>query len=531
MSGRGDKRKRPEQEAPNPIGRPPSQAAETEKVVLATVLFVPHAFLRVRSVLRVEHFFGEPHQLIFAAALDLARFGQPVDIETVKAQLHATDKLNVVGGVSYLGGLSEFAERGRELNILAYAKKIIDAWKKRQKQQWGAAFVAESFDAPDIDTFGAAKLKELSKIVHGNDGRMDLRHIAQSVSESVSAAQQRGEEEGAARGVIPSRFRALDNLLAGGFRDEESWIIAGRSGLGKTSLALGIAGNVGMPVPDSMPIATPRLGVAIFELEMPEIQVTDRLICMLGGIPLTRWRSGKIGPELWVPAARAADRVNQSNIWVDATPGQTIEEIEAKVQALKAEWDKPATFAGCPVCSAPLEHVPEINRWHCSSCYRDPRAADAVTFESRVQLTREQRIAQVVIDHVGLVKEDEGAHSREREVAKISGHCKAMAKKKRLNLSVVLLVQLSRAIEMRKGKDKKPQLSDLRESGSLENDADGVIFPWRPGYYKPSDKKIQNEATLIVAKQRNGPPGEVDVLYEPECSRFDDADDALPEGL
>lgn len=511
-------------------GRPPPSNLDIEKTVLATVLLVQLALLRVRSVLRAEHFFGPQHALIYTAALEVLARGGHVDLTTVKAQLKATNLLEQAGNVSYLGEITQGATAGE--HILEYADRIVVLWEQREDQQWAVEYRAGAYDPPDYRAFRAEKLRELAKRVHGGSGGTgQLERIGPSITAEMSDAQQRRAGDIVAR-VTPTGYASLDHKTGGGISDEDLWIIAGRPGSGKTSLALGIANNISVPIAPEIDLCVPELGIALFELEMPKAQITGRLICMNAGIPFEAWRSGRLNDEQWTHAGSHAGRLLKSNLWVEDTSDLMMAEIEAKTQAIKSEWDQPATYAKCPICQVTdLSHHPMINRWYCATCFPDPTVEGAVKFDGRVQLTRERRLSVVMIDNMSLVKEEKETYSREREVANMSKYAKGMAKKKRLNMGVVLLVHLGRDVDKRKGKERVPQLSDLRESGSVEQDADVVLFPWRPGYYKPEDQKIQHVASFIVAKQRNGPPGEIDVHYEPTCSRFDDLHTDLPSGL
>jgi len=511
-------------------GRPPPSNLDIEKTVLATVLLVQLALLRVRSVLRAEHFFAPQHAVIYTAALEVLARGAPVDLTTVKAQLKATNLLEQAGGASYLAEITQGATAGE--HVLEYADRIVVLWEQREDQQWAVEYRAGAYDPPDYRAYRAEKFREFSKKVHGRTKGGTLELLAPSITASMSNAQQRRAGDIVAS-VTPTGYPSLDRKTGGGIADKDLWILAGQPGSGKTSFALGIANNISVPLPPEVDLSVPDLGIAIFELEMPKEQISSRLICMNAGIPFEAWRTGQLDDEQWTIAGRHAGRLLRSHMWIDDTSNLTLSEIEARLQAVKSEWDRPATFAKCPVCQVTeLAHHAMINRWHCPTCSPDPQRAGSVVFDARVQLTRERRISVVAVDNLSLVKEEEKTYSREREVAGMSKYAKDMAK--RLNVGVVLLVHMNAEIEKRKGQDKKPKLTDLRESKAIGQDADVVLFPWRPGYDKPNDIKIQHDASIIVAKQRNGPPGEIDMYYEPKCSRFDDIETQaadLPAGL
>lgn len=520
MAEKKDPKKKPA--PPSDAGRPPSHDHEGEQLVLATIILVPEALFAIQGDLKVEHFYERRHQLIYEAALALLTKREPVDLNTIRGQLHSTNKLEEAGGVTYLGELTRVESTDKIEVIRAYVKRVLDAWGKREFQEWAAIARAESFDAPDLETFKVDKARDLAVKAHKNRAGQ-LVHVKSTVEVSVSGAQLRGKGNNLSR-VTPTGMVSVDNATAGGVHDEDLWIVAARPGMGKTSLALGIARSVGTPVDErTWPIHFPKLGVAIFSLEMPRVQNTDRLICMDGGIPLWQWRTGKLNDSLWFKANQAASRITESYIWIDDSPN-TMLDIEAKTRALKAEFDKPATFAGCPICPMQLEHSHHHDRWYCPACDPNPFALGARLYETRQQLTREERISLVIIDHLGKVKGREDAFSRATQVGESSGYAKEMARADRLNCGVMLLVQLNRELEKRQGKDKRPMLSDLKESGNIEEDADVVIFPNRPKYQ--GGEGSEEDAELHIAKQRNGKTyvgkEAIRVRYVPECSRFDD---------
>ena len=511
---------------PDVAGRPPSSDPDTERTVLATVILIPTALFKVVGLLKAEHFFSEQHQLIYEAILSIVHQHRPVDMVTVKAELRATNKLDRAGGATYIGEITAGATDGD--HIVAYAEKVEELWGRREYQRSCAEGRALSFDATDWRGFLAERQRELAKLALPK-GRGPER-IEASIVHSVSDAQQR--RDGTARQrVTPTGYSTIDRAT-GGIGDEDLWVIAGRPGSGKTSLALSMVRNIGTPPPADLPIEIPEYGAILFELEMPRKQIASRLICMEAGVSFTKWRDGQMNDEEWTEAQLRAGHLRALNLWIEDAAKLRMSDMEAQARAIKTEWDRPATFEPCPACHVtPLEHHAGSNRWYCPRCFPDPTRADTFLFDRRVQLTRERRISTIAIDNLSLTGRESEEHSREREVAEMTGYAKDMAKEKRLNAGVVLLVHLSRDVSKRKGKEKRPQMEDLRESGSIEQNADVILFPWRPGYYQPQNLKIQNEAQFIIPKQRNGPPCELDVYYEPTCSRFDDPHDGLPGGL
>jgi replicative DNA helicase len=227
--------------------------------------------------------------------------------------------------------------------------------------------------------------------------------------------------------------------------------------MGKSAFAVNIAENAAVRT---------KTPVAIFSLEMSEHQLIQRLLASQGGVALHRLRSGRLMKEDWPRLTTAAGLLSSAPIWIDDSPSPTVLEIRAKCRRLKAE----------------------------------------------------HKLGLVLIDYLQMIRPAGRAENRVQEISQITRALKALAKE--LNVPVIALSQLSRASEQRSGSDKRPQLSDLRESGSVEQDADVVMFVYREEYYKRDDPSLKGRATIIIAKQRNGPTGDVEMTFESEYTRF-----------
>jgi replicative DNA helicase len=222
----------------------------------------------------------------------------------------------------------------------------------------------------------------------------------------------------------------------------------------------------------------PGYGVVVFSLEMPREQIVNRVLCAEARVDVSRVRTGMLTPSDWSKLTQAASHLANLNVWVDDAAALSILELRSKVRRLQAEFDR----------------------------------VDAATGEKK------QRIGLVVVDYLQLMRGRENAQSREQEISEISRGLKRLAKE--LNLPVIALSQLNRAVETRGEKSKRPQLSDLRESGAIEQDADNICFIYRDEYYN-KDTPERNIAELIVAKQRNGPTNTVKVRFDAQYTRFD----------
>jgi len=259
---------------------------------------------------------------------------------------------------------------------------------------------------------------------------------------------------------VPTGFRDLDDKTSG-FQDSDLIIIAGRPSMGKTAFALNIARNVALE--DEIP-------VGIFSLEMASHQLAMRLLCSEARVSSHALRTGKLPDDQYSKLSRVVGRLAEAKIFIDDTPSIPILELRAKARRLKAE----------------------------------------------------HKIGMIIVDYLQLMKGPRGAESRQQEISEISRAMKALAKE--LDIPVIALSQLSRAVESRGG-EKRPMLSDLRESGAIEQDADVVMFVYRPEQYDPKNEnpELEGKAEIIIGKQRNGPTGSIPLTFVKEYARFEDA--------
>ena len=283
----------------------------------------------------------------------------------------------------------------------------------------------------------------------------DFFPIAGLLNDSFERISQLHESGREITGV-GTGFRKLDKITAG-LQPSNLVILAARPGMGKTSLALNVAAHVGI---------REQLPVAIFTIEMSRDEVTQRLMCSEGKVDSSRLRTGKLAPEEWPKLTAACSHLQEAPIYIDDTAGITALEIKAKTRRLKA---------------------------------------------------RHPNLALVVIDYLQLMSGGARFENRVNEISHISRQLKLIARD--LEVPVLALSQLSRAVEQRGAKDRRPQLSDLRESGSIEQDADLVMFIYRDDYYDP-ESEHKGEAELIVSKHRNGPLDTVQLAYQGRYTRF-----------
>jgi replicative DNA helicase len=286
---------------------------------------------------------------------------------------------------------------------------------------------------------------------------------------------------------VSTGFSRYDDMTAG-LHDGDLTIIAARPGMGKTSFVLNMAANVASPKSrEAAEDPNERweeagTGCAVFSLEMPREQLANRMLCSEARVDVSKMRTGHLNQQDWSSLTQAASFLSNLPIWIDDSPSLTILDLRAKVRRLQSDFD-------------------------------------IVDGEGR----RTRRLGVVVVDYLQLMKGRDGAPSREQEISEISRGLKALAKE--LKVAVIALSQLNRAVETRSEKSKRPQISDLRESGAIEQDADNICFIYRDDYYNREASEEPNVAELIIAKQRNGPTGTAKVRFDHQYTRFDNLAD------
>jgi replicative DNA helicase len=464
--------------------RVPPQDLDAEAAVLSAVMVDPGAFDKVNEFLRPEHFYSEAHRRIYEAAVELSATGKPVDIVQVATWLRDHERLAQAGGVAYLTEVLNAAPA--VANVAAYGRTIHEKWRVRQlilacqrvtAQGYAGYGEAQEFiDSAEQAVYDIARTRESTSV-------QTLRDVMQETFRRITKATERG-----ARIIgMSTGFDRYDRITSG-LHDGELTIVAARPGMGKTSLVLNMAINVASPQqlestrdPNER-WEEPGCGVVVFTLEMPREQIVNRMLCSEARVDVSRVRTGMLTPSDWSKLTQAAAHLANLSVWVDDTPALSILELRSKTRRLQAEFDK----------------------------------VDPATGEKK------QRIGLVVVDYLQLMKGRDGAHSREQEISEISRGLKQLAKE--LSLPVIALSQLNRAVETRGEKSKRPQLSDLRESGAIEQDADNICFIYRDDYYN-KETADRNVAELIVAKQRNGPTDTVRVRFDAQYTRFDNLAD------
>ncbi len=442
-------------------GRMPPQAVEVEQSVLGAMLIEREAIPRAVEILPADAFYQSKHQKVYASILSLFERGNPVDLITLTEELRRRGELEEVGGPYYLTELT--TKVASAANVEYHARIIAEKSLLRKMIETMTTLVGSAYE-PGTDAFELMDKAE-SEIFTISDSQ--LRRSATSMNEVIKATLQQLEavhgREGGITGV-PSGFRRLDDMTSG-WQPTDLIIIAARPSMGKTAFSLAVTRNAALD-------PQRPTGVAYFSLEMGAQQLAQRLLTSEARVDAQKARTGRMSDADWQQLARAAGRLSAAPIFIDDTPGLTVLELRAKCRRLKAEHD----------------------------------------------------IGLVIVDYLQLMHGTGNSKNsnREQEIAHISRSLKSLAKE--LNVPVIALSQLSRAVETRGG-DKRPMLSDLRESGSIEQDADIVAFIYRAERYGITVDEHGNSteglAEIIIGKQRNGPIGDVQLAFVNQYARFE----------
>jgi len=451
---------------PNELGKLPPQALELEEAVLGAIMIENDAFPIVSEILRKEHFYKIAHQKIYAAVLSLYMAQNPIDMHTVTEQLRKTGDIEEVGGPYYIALLT--AKVASAAHLEYHARIIVQKYLARELIRISSEVQSKAFDdATDVDDLmqeAEARLFEISQ----QNLKKEVTQIEPVIAEALKRIEAAAKRDDGTSGT-PSGFRELDKITAG-WQKSDLIIIAARPAMGKTAFVLSMARN--MAVDHNIPIA-------IFSLEMSNVQLVNRLIMNVCRIEGNKIRKGDLSAPEWAILDKNIVPLLNAPIYIDDTPSLSVFELRSKAR----------------------------------------------------RLVKEHKIECLMIDYLQLMNASGmGFYSREQEVSLISRSLKGLAKE--LDIPIIALSQLNRGVEGRTGAEgKRPQLSDLRESGAIEQDADMVCFIHRPEYYgftQIKRKKGDNETTfdvtglaeIIVAKHRNGAIGDFYLRFEGEYAKF-----------
>ena len=487
------------------LANPPSETnyrvaphnVEAEQALLGAVLVNNDAFDRVSDFLRPEHFSEELHRRIFEITAQLIRAGKIATPITLKTFLGDHD----LGGVTvpqYLARLA--AEATTVINAEDYGRAIYDLALRRNLIVIGEEIVNTAYDSP-IDMAPREQIEEAERRLYeiAEQGRYDggFRTFSAALTTAIDMAAKAYERDGKLSGIATG-MADLDAKL-GGLQSSDLVILAGRPGMGKTALATNVAFNIAKAYqfelrPDGTHATTNGGIVGFFSLEMSSEQLATRIIAEQSGVASYKIRRGDISENEFRRISEAAREMQTIPFYIDQTGGISIAQLTARARRLK----------------------------------------------------RQRGLDLLVVDYLQLLSGSKSkGDNRVQELTEITTGLKALAKE--LNVPIMALSQLSRQVESRD--DKRPQLSDLRESGSIEQDADVVMFVFREEYYlnnrQPAPgsaehatwmadmERAHGKAEVIIGKQRHGPTGTIELAFEAEVTRFSNLahDEALPERM
>ena len=463
-----------------------------EAAVIGSILYDNNAFQRVADILRPSDFYAPAHEEIFTACQLLIQNGRVADGVTLREQFDKDERLTSIGGATYLANLLDSAAFGPE--VQDYAHMIRDLAMRRELIDIGAGVQSRAM-VHDRETDGSQQVelaeRELFALAErGSTGR-GFASFSEALTESLQMAEAAFKRDGHIAGVATELIDLDDRL--GGLHGSDLIILAGRPSMGKTSLVTNIAYNAassyrGEKQEDGSTKTLAGAKVAFFSLEMSSEQLATRILAERTGINAHKIRQGDLHKDDFEDLRQATEELQNLPLYIDDQGGISVSQLAARARRLQ----------------------------------------------------RSQGVDLIIIDYLQLLTGTSGKASENRvqEVTQITTTLKALAKE--LNVPVVALSQLSRAVEQRD--DKRPQLSDLRESGSIEQDADVVMFVYRESYYlertepqaDPNDlssnekwaawrermDQVDGTAEIIIGKQRHGPIGRIVLTFDPNVTRF-----------
>ncbi len=439
-------------------------SVDAERAILGAVLLDNSAFNQAAESLRAEDFSLDAHRRIYARMCELSETAKQIDIITLSEELARRREVEAVGGVAYISSLTDGLPR--RPTIENYVRIVRDKALLRGLIHTASSAIARAAEqadpAEEILDAAESAIFQLSENRMGR-GFVDVKEIVKESFGSIDALYERGQRITG----LETHYKDFDDLTSG-LQPSDLVILAARPSMGKTAFALNIAQNAAV---------MDKKVVGIFSLEMSRESLLLRLLCSQARVDSHKMRTGFLGKEDFGKLTGALGELSDAPIFIDDTPGISLTEMRAKSRRLKQT---------------------------------------------------QGRLDLIVVDYLQLMSASglggRKFENRTQEVSAISRGLKGLAKE--LQLPVIALSQLSRAPENRGGKDNEPKLSDLRESGAIEQDADVVAFIYRPEVYDHENPDLQGKAKLIIAKQRNGPTDTVQLAFLKSSTRFETLDRA-----
>jgi replicative DNA helicase len=443
------------------IHRTPPHSAEAEQGVLGSMLISPRDAI-AESVAKIndEYFYVPAHQTIYNALVELWNANQAIDLITFTQFLRDRNLLETIGGAAFVTSLFTFVPTAANLNY--YLEIIRDKYILRQIIAAATESVRRSYEEQDEVNNLLDEVEQKIFAIGEDRFKGQMLSMKDQVMEAIEAIEKLYEHKGGITG-LSTGFVEFDRITSG-LHSAEMIVIAARPSMGKTAFAMNIAEHVAIDE---------KLPVGIFSLEMSGQQLVQRLLCSRARVNLKKVRDGFLGEREFASLTSAASKLAESKMFIDDTSALTILELRAKSRRMKAQHD----------------------------------------------------IRLIVVDYLQLLRSTSrrGQDNRQIEISEISAGLKGLAKE--LNIPIIVVAQLNRNPENRTGDSKgRPRLSDLRESGSIEQDADLVGLLVREAYYADTEEEKEEaagNADLIIAKQRNGPIGDIPLTFLSDFTRFE----------
>ncbi|MBQ3008698.1 MAG: replicative DNA helicase [Oscillospiraceae bacterium] len=434
---------------------------EAEQAVLGAAIIDPELVSAIVEQVKAEYFYVRQNRLIFNEIHMLFSNNIPSDFVTVvDAVLNAKIFSDENEAKVYL---SQLADTVPSLsNILYYAKILKEKYMVRSLMEIASDIIRQTQDSSDSDMLIESAEQKIYALRQGKDTQ-SLKHISDSAAKSFDRLRKLSGKDKEKYQGIPTGFRFLDDKL-GKLGRSDLVVLAARPGMGKTSFALNIATNIA---------SQQKIPVAVFSLEMSNEQLTERILSSQAGISSQSLRTGDIQVAQWDQITNAIGQIADYPIYLDDTPNITVSDMKAKIRRINQN--------------------PETDN-----------------------------IGVVVVDYIQLMSTGKRSDNRVQEISEITRNLKIMAKE--MDVPVIALSQLSRSAEKGSGRDGRPQLSDLRDSGSIEQDADVVLFLYRDAYYNKNEDADQTMAECIIAKNRHGESGTIPLSWDGAHTRFYDVD-------
>ena len=437
----------------------PPHSVEAEQSVLGGLLLENEALDKIADLLTGADFYRHDHRLIFEHISRLIEHNKPADIVTVAESLESSAELSGIGGIAYLGSLAQNTPTAA--NIRRYAEIVRERAVMRKLVEVGSGIAESAYspqgrDAQQLLDEAEAKIFQIAE--GGKRSSEGFVDIKILLPQVADRIDQLFQRDSQSDVTgIPSGFSDLDSMTSG-LQPGDLIIVAGRPSMGKTAFSLNIAENVALDT---------GLPVAVFSMEMAATQLAMRMIGSVGRLDQHRMRTGRLEDEDWVRLTTALGRLNDAPVFIDEGAGLSSFDVRARARRLHRQTGK---------------------------------------------------LGLIVVDYLQLMSGPAGRQSENRatEISEISRSLKSLAKE--LDVPVVALSQLNRSVEQRP--DKRPVMSDLRESGAIEQDADLILFIYRDEVYNP-DSPDKGTAEIIIAKQRNGPIGRVRLTFIGANTRFE----------